>query len=215
MYGYVWHEIFFWGRWVVVGRTGRFQPEWFRNSVRGCLNNKVWTTKKLIQNSVPAFLTLMTSSGIEPEFTPWEGVVLTAWPWGRSRGDKIWTCDLCVPNAALYQTEPRLDFSSFLSFCFVLSNRTPIYYHGFSLSSSKKIKKIKKISKFPKNLEKTLFFAGSSRLFRLKNLEIPENLRKSPPNSRKKFLKSAQIVFKKVGKNQNHHKVIIKSLRGV
>lgn len=25
------------------------------------------------------------------------------------RGDKIRTCDLCVPNAALYQTEPRLD----------------------------------------------------------------------------------------------------------
>ena len=27
-----------------------------------------------------------------------------------SRGDKIRTCDLCVPNAALYQTEPRLDY---------------------------------------------------------------------------------------------------------
>ena len=26
-----------------------------------------------------------------------------------SRGDKIWTCGLCVPNAALYQTEPRLE----------------------------------------------------------------------------------------------------------
>ena len=24
-----------------------------------------------------------------------------------SRSDKIRTCDLCVPNAALYQTEPR------------------------------------------------------------------------------------------------------------
>ena len=32
---------------------------------------------------------------------------LTIRPW--SRGDKIRTCDLCVPNAALYQTEPRLD----------------------------------------------------------------------------------------------------------
>ena len=28
----------------------------------------------------------------------------------NSRGDKIRTCGLCVPNAALYQTEPRLDF---------------------------------------------------------------------------------------------------------
>ena len=27
------------------------------------------------------------------------------------RGDKIRTCGLCVPNAALYQTEPRLDTS--------------------------------------------------------------------------------------------------------
>ena len=35
-----------------------------------------------------------------------------------SRGDKIRTCDLCVPNAALYQTEPRLDV--FKALCFVL-----------------------------------------------------------------------------------------------
>ena len=27
-----------------------------------------------------------------------------------NRGDRIRTCDLCVPNAALYQTEPRLDY---------------------------------------------------------------------------------------------------------
>ena len=60
----------------------------------------------------------MTCPGIEPGFTPWEGVVLTAWPTGRNRGDKIRTCDLCVPNAALYQTEPRLDV--FKAFCFVL-----------------------------------------------------------------------------------------------
>ena len=25
------------------------------------------------------------------------------------RGDKTWTCGLCVPNAALYQTEPHLE----------------------------------------------------------------------------------------------------------
>ena len=60
----------------------------------------------------------MTCPGIEPGFTPWEGVVLTAWPTGQNRGDKIRTCDLCVPNAALYQTEPRLDV--FKAFCFVL-----------------------------------------------------------------------------------------------
>ena len=27
----------------------------------------------------------------------------------RGRDDRIRTCDLCVPNAALYQTEPHLD----------------------------------------------------------------------------------------------------------
>ena len=101
-----------------------------------------WAKEAIL--SILSFLKmLMTSPGIEPGFTPWEGVVLTAWPRGLilliyliitnqrsttsgslpkkqevSRGDKIWTCDLCVPNAALYQTEPRLDFSSFLSFCF-------------------------------------------------------------------------------------------------
>ena len=35
-----------------------------------------------------------------------------------NRGDVIRTRDLCVPNAALYQTEPRLDV--FKAFCFVL-----------------------------------------------------------------------------------------------
>ena len=29
----------------------------------------------------------------------------------RGRDDRIRTCDLCVPNAALYQTEPHLDTS--------------------------------------------------------------------------------------------------------
>ena len=62
----------------------------------------------------------MTWPGIEPGFTPWEGVVLTAWPSGLviNRGDVIRTRDLCVPNAALYQTEPRLDV--FKALCFVL-----------------------------------------------------------------------------------------------
>ena len=30
------------------------------------------------------------------------------------RDDRIRTCDLCVPNAALYQTEPHLDKSDIL-----------------------------------------------------------------------------------------------------
>ena len=86
----------------------------------------------------------MTSPGIEPGFTPWEGVVLTAWPWGRNRGDKIRTCDLCVPNAALYQTEPRLEATS-------------IYYHWFremSIENLKKFKKVKKVEKLRKKQEK-------------------------------------------------------------
>ena len=36
------------------------------------------------------------------------------------RGDKIRTCGLCVPNAALYQTEPRLD--TFDSIIRIVSN---------------------------------------------------------------------------------------------
>ena len=30
-------------------------------------------------------------------------------PFFIGRGDRIRTCGLCVPNAALYQTEPRLE----------------------------------------------------------------------------------------------------------
>ena len=52
----------------------------------------------------------MTNPGIEPGFAPWEGAVLAAWPIGlKNRGDKIRTCDLSVPNAALHQTEPHLE----------------------------------------------------------------------------------------------------------
>ena len=72
-----------------------------------CINENYDRYKKRSCMEVP--YSFMTCSGIEPGFTPWEGVVLTAWPTGRNRGDKIRTCDLCVPNAALYQTEPRDD----------------------------------------------------------------------------------------------------------
>ena len=34
----------------------------------------------------------------------------------NGRGDRIRTCGLCVPNAALYQTEPRLDILNFIVF---------------------------------------------------------------------------------------------------
>ena len=88
----------------------RWQPLGF-----SCINETmIDITKKLY--GIP--YSFMTCPGIEPGFTPWEGVVLTAWPTGRNRGDKIRTCDLCVPNAALYQTEPRLDV--FKALCFVL-----------------------------------------------------------------------------------------------
>jgi hypothetical protein len=46
----------------------------------------------------------------------------------------IRTRDLCVPNAALYQTEPRLDMIfSLLKRC---SSATPIYYHAFPKNAS-------------------------------------------------------------------------------
>ena len=66
---------------------------------------------------------VMTNPGIEPGFAPWEGAVLAAWPIGHNRGDKIRTCDLSVPNAALYQTEPRLaDYSHSISKLWILVN---------------------------------------------------------------------------------------------
>ena len=88
----------------------------------------------------------MTCPGIEPGFTPWEGVVLTAWPTGRNRGDKIRTCDLCVPNAALYQTEPRLE-------------ATPIIYHHSGNNASTFLKKLKKVFVYKKKHGFTPFHA--------------------------------------------------------
>ena len=43
-------------------------------------------------------------------------------PLPSSRSDRIWTCGLCVPNAALYQTEPHF----VICFCFVVQRKT--YY---------------------------------------------------------------------------------------
>ena len=62
-----------------------------------------------------------------------------------NRGDVIRTRDLCVPNAALYQTEPRLDmiFSLLKRF----SSATPIYYHAFPKNASVFLKKIEKVLK--------------------------------------------------------------------
>ena len=49
---------------------------------------------------------------------------LTIRPW--SRGDKIRTCDLCVPNAALYQTEPRDDFVNANRVNIKIINKNPL-----------------------------------------------------------------------------------------
>ena len=51
-----------------------------------------------------------------------------------SRCDRIRTCDLCVPNAALYQAEPRIDIYEALC---CLSNRASLYYHKFFCLSRK------------------------------------------------------------------------------
>ena len=51
-----------------------------------------------------------------------------------SRCDRIRTCDLCVPNAALYQAEPRIDVYEALC---CLSNRASLYYHKFFCLSRK------------------------------------------------------------------------------
>ena len=94
----------------------------------------------------------MTCPGIEPGFTPWEGVVLTAWPTGRNRGDKIRTCDLCVPNAALYQTEPRLDV--FKALCFVLFT-SDSYIIAWPWKKCKRF--LKKFQFFEKKLFRRIF----------------------------------------------------------
>ncbi len=44
------------------------------------------------------------------------------------RGDKIRTCGLCVPNAALYQTEPRLDtFHSIIQIVLIVNKIFAIF----------------------------------------------------------------------------------------
>ena len=46
-----------------------------------------------------------------------------------SQGDKIWTCDLYIPNVALYQAEPRLDdFSILLCFLYSVNTFFPFFY---------------------------------------------------------------------------------------
>ena len=94
----------------------------------------------------------MTCPGIEPGFTPWEGVVLTAWPTGRNRGDKIRTCDLCVPNAALYQTEPRLDVFKALRFVLFTSDS---YIIAWPWKKCKRF--LKKFQFFEKKLFRRIF----------------------------------------------------------
>ena len=109
----------------------------------------------------------VTCPGIEPGFTPWEGVVLTAWPTGRNRGDKIRTCDLCVPNAALYQTEPRLDVLERL-FCAVYQR---LVYNSMTL------KKMQAFFWKNFNFLKKSFFGESSGI--KKNLTKPYFIRKN------------------------------------
>ncbi len=148
----------------------------------------------------------MTCPGIEPGFTPWEGVVLTAWPTGRNRGDKIRTCDLCVPNAALYQTEPRLDVFKALRFVLFTSDSYIIAWHW------KKCKRF--FGKF-QFFEKKLF----RRIFRVRGIPTkPYFIRK---NSDWRALASRLTIGKKntrkVHRNRKnekkHENLIQRSIR--
>ena len=58
----------------------------------------------------------MTSPGIEPGFTPWEGVVLTAWPRGRILF-LIWH----IPS------KPHIEFHPFF-FVFAVIHRSSTYF---------------------------------------------------------------------------------------
>lgn len=55
-----------------------------------------------------------------------------------NRGDRIRTCGLCVPNAALYQTEPRLDLCPPFS-------RRPCYYSTIQTKCQEEISHFAKI----------------------------------------------------------------------
>ena len=73
-------------------------------------NRNLWKIK------LPYFYmgALVKTGGLEPP-TPcmssrYSNQLSYAFIWIKNgRGDRTWTCGLCVPNAALYQTEPHLD----------------------------------------------------------------------------------------------------------
>ena len=90
------------------------------------------------------------------------------------RGDRTWTCGLCVPNAALYQTEPHLDVAARLGFeprqtesesvVLPLHNRALFFVLCFVTNSIIPRKKKKSIA-FPHIFAKyTIFFSDTAHI---------------------------------------------------
>ena len=85
-----WNEEVQWFWWEDVSRADRnhapsLRERWLEFELGVAQRSAILIEKTPMWNITPEFLFCMTSSGIEPEFTPWEGVVLTAWPWGHDR----------------------------------------------------------------------------------------------------------------------------------
>ena len=90
------------------GRKEMIKIRGMRDKKKG--KNKEWRTKKTLVKTSAFYRDL---SGNRTRVYAVRGRRLdrlTNRPYLPNRGDKIRTCDLCVPNAALYQTEPRLDY---------------------------------------------------------------------------------------------------------
>ena len=106
----------------------------------------------------------MTCPGIEPGFTPWEGVVLTAWPTGlKSSIEATWFEH--ATSASRTQRSTKLSHASmFLSVCFALFT-SDLYILSWLRKKCKRFLKKMQIFKtnFPecgKKPGKALFYAG-------------------------------------------------------
>ena len=123
-----------------------------------CFNCEIWGGPPPPKSPIPsAFLPMVSKVGIL-----------------FGRGDRTWTCGLCVPNAALYQTEPHLDVAARLGFeprqtesesvVLPLHNRALFFVLCFVTNSIIPRKKKKSIA-FPHIFAKyTIFFSDTAHI---------------------------------------------------
>ena len=127
-------------------------------------------TKKKLYGTPYSF---MTCPGIEPGFTPWEGVVLTAWPTGldlyKSRRQDSNLRPLRPERSALPNwATPRCSWAFVL--CCLPATR--IYYHDSGKNASVFLRKFqffpkkffRRIFRVRRNPRKALFYKEKQRL---------------------------------------------------